>query len=222
MRAVARLVPLVAATGLAGCIALPLDPAVPDFADDDLPPPAAVSLRGTSGGVFNAATTASLASDGRAFRPGDTLTITLDETTQASKRAGTSFKKGSDMEVAPGKVFGMNVDLDTAIGGSRSFDGSGASSQQNTLRGEITVVVHQVMPGGLLQVKGEKSLSLNQGEEILRVTGYVRQADIDTNNRVSSRRIANARIKYMGKGALSDSNQAGWLTRFFNSPWMPF
>ncbi|WP_179097179.1 flagellar basal body L-ring protein FlgH, partial [Burkholderia pseudomallei] len=68
----------------------------------------------------------------------------------------------------------------------------------------------------------EKVLSLNQGEEVMRLSDYVRPADIDTNNRVSSRRLANARIKYVGKGALSDSNSAGWLTRFFNSPWMPF
>ncbi|MDG2609768.1 flagellar basal body L-ring protein FlgH, partial [Vibrio parahaemolyticus] len=25
-----------------------------------------------------------------------------------------------------------------------------------------------------------------------------------------------------GRGALADSNAAGWLTQFFNSPWVPF
>ena len=47
-------------------------------------------------------------------------------------------------------------------------------------------------------------------------------SDVDTDNRVSSLRIANARITYAGKGTLADANSAGWLTRFFNSPWMPF
>ncbi|MGL4466004.1 MAG: flagellar basal body L-ring protein FlgH, partial [Plesiomonas shigelloides] len=26
---------------------------------------------------------------------------------------------------------------------------------------------------------------------------------------------------YSGRGALADSNSAGWLTRFFNSPFFP-
>ncbi|AHI74979.1 flagellar basal body L-ring protein FlgH [Burkholderia thailandensis] len=194
----------------------------PDFADDDLPPIATAPAAGRSGGVFNAVTAWSLASDGRAYRPGDTLTVTLEETTQASKRADTKFGKNGDMAVKPGVLFGSTVPFDSSFGAKRNFDGGGSSSQQNTLRGEITVIVNQVLAGGLLQVKGEKVLSLNQGEEVMRLSGYVRQADIDTNNRVSSRRIANARIKYVGKGALSDSNSAGWLTRFFNSPWMPF
>lgn len=83
-------------------------------------------------------------------------------------------------------------------------------------------MVHRVLPNGLLQVKGEKQLTLNQGEEMLRVAGYVRVEDIDTDNRVSSLRIANARIGYSGSGALADANSPGWLMRFFASPLMPF
>lgn len=84
------------------------------------------------------------------------------------------------------------------------------------------MVVQDVLPNGLLQIRGDKSLTLNQGEEIIQVSGYVRPDDVDTDNRLSSRRIANARISYTGRGTLADSNTAGWLTRFFTSPWMPF
>ena len=34
-------------------------------------------------------------------------------------------------------------------------------------------------------------------------------------------RIADARISYAGRGALSDANAAGWLTRLFNHPLFP-
>ena len=57
---------------------------------------------------------------------------------------------------------------------------------------------------------------------MLRLAGFVRATDIDPQNRVSSQRIANARISYAGHGALADANAAGWLTRFFNSPLVPF
>lgn len=55
----------------------------------------------------------------------------------------------------------------------------------------------------------------------MRVTGLVRADDIERDNSVSSQRIANARISYAGRGALSDANSAGWLTRFFNHPLFP-
>ncbi|RRW88817.1 flagellar basal body L-ring protein FlgH [Pandoraea apista] len=214
------LLAMVLAIAVGACSTFETPP--PGFATDDLPTVSTQQFAGRSGGVFNAATTRSLAADGRAFRPGDTLTITLNETTQASKHADTRFGKSSDLSVKPGMLLGSPVDIATSAAANRKFDGGGISSQQNSLHGEITVIVSKVLPGGLLQVRGEKVLSLNQGEEVMRLTGYVRPEDIDTNNRVSSPRIANARIQYIGKGALSDSNSAGWITRFLTSPWMPF
>nr|WP_242539717.1 flagellar basal body L-ring protein FlgH [Trinickia mobilis] len=185
-------------------------------------PPVAAQPAGTSGGLFVDQAPWSLTSDNHAFRPGDTLTVLLEEDTQARKKAGTSFGKKSSVDVKPGVLATMTLPFDTSMGASRGFDGSGTSEQQNALRGEITVVVHRVLPNGLLEVKGEKMLALNQGEEAVRLSGYVRTSDIDTNNRVSSQRIANSNIQYVGRGALADSNQAGWLTRALNSAFMPF
>lgn len=178
--------------------------------------------RGQAGGVFTADATWSLHSDSRAFRPGDVLTVMLNETTQATKSADTKFGKENNVSFSPTVLGTKTINSNVGIGASRDFNGSATSSQQNALQGAITVIVHEVLPGGLLRVSGEKSLYLNQGEEFLRLQGFVRSADIDTDNRVSSQRIANARIAYSGRGTLADANSAGWLTRFFTSPWMPF
>jgi len=186
------------------------------------PPPVAEVPKGAAGGVFTAQMPWTLVSDSRAFRPGDVLTVVLQETTQASKSADTSFGKQSKVAIAPVVVGGHALDSDVSVDAKRTFDGSATSTQQNALQGAITVIVEDVLPNGLLLVRGEKSLTLNQGEEFLRVAGYVRAQDIDSNNRVSSQRIANARIVYSGRGALHDANSAGWLTRFFTSPWIPF
>jgi len=214
------LLALVALASLVGCGSMPLPPQP----TPDEPPPvsSAPARRGQSGGVFVPDAGWSLTSDNRAFRAGDVLTIVLQETTQASKRAGTSFGKSSSAGISPlalgGKVFDTTVGMDA----TRDFSGNSTSTQQNALQGAITVVVQEVLPNGLLQVKGEKSLTLNQGEEFIRLSGYVRPADVDSDNRLSSLRVANARITYSGKGALADANTPGWLTRFFTSPWMPF
>jgi flagellar L-ring protein precursor FlgH len=179
--------------------------------------------RGSSGGVFNPDSSISLVSDSRAFRVGDVVTVILQETTQASKSAGTSLGKDSSVGVAApgllGKTFPKaGVDLSA----QRAFKGDASSTQQNALSGAITVIVQEVMPNGLLKVAGEKVLTLNQGEEFVRLRGYLRAADIDANNQVSSQRIANARIAYGAQGSLAETNQPGWLTRFFLGPLMPF
>jgi flagellar L-ring protein precursor FlgH len=90
------------------------------------------------------------------------------------------------------------------------------------LTGQITVTVAQRLSNGALIVRGEKWLTINQGEELVRISGIVRAQDIGNDNIVPSSRVADARIEYVGKGTLADSNTRGWLSRFFDSKWMPF
>lgn len=176
----------------------------------------------TSGGLFRSGYGGSLVQDKRAVRVGDILTIVLQESTQSSKSAGTSFGKSSSIDVPIPTILNKEYDrLNSSASAERDFDGSAKSSQQNTLRGSIAVTVHKVLPNGTLLVKGEKSLRLNQGDEFIRLTGLVRVDDINRNNQVSSQNVANANISYAGRGVLNDSNSAGWLTRFFTHPIFP-
>jgi len=207
---------------LAGCASL--EPTVRPAPYDEAPaltrsaPP-----RGTSGGVFNPDSSISLVSDSRAFRVGDIVTVILQETTQASKSAGTTLAKDSSVGIASPSLLGKTFPkAGVDISAERGFKGDAQSTQQNALSGAITVIVQEVMPNGLLKVAGEKVLTLNQGEEFVRLRGFLRAADIDANNMVSSQRIANARIAYGAQGTLADTNRPGWLTRFFLGPLMPF
>ena len=204
---------------LVGCASRAPIAAAPD---EDLVPVTRSVQRGVSGGVFSN-DALSLTSDARAYRVGDVVTVILQETTQASKRAGTSFSKESSVGVSPLGVLGKSFSK-TAIDVSadRSFSGDSTSTQQNALSGALTVIVQEVLPNGLLRVAGEKNMTLNQGEEFVRLKGYVRAADVDADNQVSSLRVANARIAYSAKGVLADANSAGWLMRFFTGPLMPF
>lgn len=176
----------------------------------------------TGGGLFRSGYSASLIGDRRAVRVGDILTVVLDESTQSSKSAGTSFGKNASASIGIPTVLGKTYDrLESSAAAERDFNGSAKSSQQNTLRGSIAVTVHQVLPNGTLLIKGEKALRLNQGDEYIRLVGLVRMDDINRANQVSSQNVANARISYAGRGVLNDSNSAGWLTRFFTSPLFP-
>ena len=209
---------------LAGCGALAPAPIKPSaMINEPVPTARGGPPHGASGGVYNSDGPLSLTSDSRAFRIGDVVTVLLQETTQASKQAGTTLNKGSTTAVTPPSVLGKSFPkLGLNLADTNTFTGASTSTQQNALTGAITVIVQEVLPNGLLRVSGEKTLTLNQGEEFVRLRGYLRAADIDATNQVSSLSIANAQIVYSGQGTLADSNTPGWLTRFFNSPMMPF
>ena len=166
--------------------------------------------------------------DSIAHSQGDLLTIRLVEQTEASKEASTTTDKSQEIGLDSPTVFGREVTKDGipifsgSVGAERDFEGSGESSQSNTLEGEITVTVTRVLANGNLMVRGEKVLSLNQGDEFVRFSGIVRPQDIQPDNTVLSTKVANPRIAYGGSGVVNDANSMGWLARFFNSAIWPF
>ncbi len=197
-------------------------------APGDMPPalpnqPALPS--GSAGSNFHPGTAMVLFGDVRARHIGDMLTVILAEETTASKNANTAFNKGSDFDsgvpIFAGKVPTWKGDpiLENSWETEQNFDGSGSSSQSNSLTGDITVTVHQVYPNGNLRVQGEKWIELNRGMEYVRVSGIVRPYDVSTANTVFSSQLADARITYSGKGDLADANRPGAVTRLFNKFW---
>ncbi|WDS36849.1 flagellar basal body L-ring protein FlgH [Pseudoxanthomonas sp.] len=166
--------------------------------------------------------------DRRARNVGDLLTIVLEETTSAKTDAATTTSKNSTMDMAAPTIAGKGVTLrgrnllENQVDASRDFDGSGKSSQSNTLSGNLTVTVIRRLGNGNLVIRGEKNLSLNQGNEYIRVEGVVRDADISNENKVSSSLIADARITYRGRGPLAQSNTPGPLAKFFQSSAYPY
>jgi flagellar L-ring protein precursor FlgH len=186
------------------------------------PPPAA------PGTIYNPASSFGLFPDLRAHAVGDILTVLLVEETSASKESSTSTAKGSKVDTGLPTLGGKGITrnglpiLNNDIAGDRTFDGKSDSSQSNKLEGSITVTVAERLANGNLLVRGEKRITINQGQEFVRLQGIVRPVDIGPANTVPSTKIADATITYTGKGALADSNRQGWLSRFFNSPWFPF
>jgi len=64
---------------------------------------------------------------------------------------------------------------------------------------------------------GQKKLTLNSGDEYVRVSGIVRRSDISSANIVSSNRLANAEITYTGAGDIADTAKRGLLSRAMSS-----
>jgi flagellar L-ring protein FlgH len=179
-------------------------------------PPAAAA----DGAIFHASYGyAPLTSGMRAAHVGDIVTILLVEKTQASKSNSAATDRSGSISLTPpvtGPISSLlkGTDIGTSAGGK--FDGKGAAAQSNQLNGEISVTVAEVLPNGTMRVVGEKNLTLNRGDEHIRISGLVRQQDIDFDNRVLSTRVADARIAYSGTGEIARGSRQGWLGRFFS------
>lgn len=190
------------------------------------------------GAIFDARTNVSLFEDYRARRVGDILTVVLEESTDATKETQTTISKSNDSTISNPTLFGTtpqfnlpnklplasttNNDLSFGLSSSHEFDGQGDSSQNNALTGNISVSVVEVLPNGNLLIRGEKVVTINQGNEYVRLSGMISPRDIDADNSISSVRIADAQISYVGDGPTNDANVVGWLSRFFVSALMPF
>jgi flagellar L-ring protein precursor FlgH len=77
------------------------------------------------------------------------------------------------------------------------------------------------LPNGLLVVRGYKRTELRAGSQVMRVTGLVRPSDIQPDNTVRSRRLADAEISLAGRGELADASRSGWMNRALLRIW-PF
>jgi flagellar L-ring protein precursor FlgH len=180
------------------------------------PPPAA---RVADGAIFNASAGYAPLIDGhRARAVGDPVTIQLVESTTTSKSAGSKTQRGGDASITPptaGPLSFLNPNALKA-GSQSSFKGQGNASQTSSLSGELAVTIAEVRPNGTALVRGEKRLLLSQGQEWIQFSGIVRLADLDSESRILSSRVADARIEYAGNGSIQRASREGWLSRFFN------
>lgn len=175
------------------------------------------------GAIYSRSQTGFFLGDRRAQRVGDVLTINLNETFAATKSNDAAIdRSGSTSAALPIGTGGINMPAIRGIGASalntsneQKFAGSGSANQSNSITGQITVVVTRVYENGNLWVQGQKMLTLNQGEEYVRVAGLVRAEDIKPGNIVDSNRVAQAQISYTGAGDVHDASKQNWFGKFF-------
>ncbi|GLS89287.1 flagellar L-ring protein [Psychromonas marina] len=212
-----------------GCTSLPNAEVKndPEFAPVEPMEPSVEMIN--TGSMFQENFGNNLYSDIKAHRVGDIITVYLEEATSASKNAGTSQEKknsydlGIDQTLFPSKgsspltISGGSAGLNQ----SSKFEGDADADQSNNLQGSISVNIVRVLNNGNLMIRGEKWLMLNNGEEYVRIKGVVRSEDVSSDNTISSRRVANARIQYGGTGDFANTQKQGWLTSFFSGPYWP-
>lgn len=168
--------------------------------------------------------------DNRARRVGDTLTVIINENTNATNNEQRTLKKdtatsgkfnfaGKTGGTGGGKEASAAVNSD--LSSNRSFEGSADYQSQRQLTDYMQATVVDVLPNGNLVIEGSRERTVSNETRWMRVTGVVRPNDIDIGNRINSQVIAHFRIKYEGGGVESRFTNQGWLGRVTNRVW-PF
>ena len=143
--------------------------------------------------------------DRKAREVGDILTIVISESTSLSTSKKSSNQKSGSTSLSAG--VGIFDFLKAAsASGSDSFTAQGSSSATNTTSGNVTVTV----------VEGTQSIWQNRNEHKITLRGVCRQDDVTASNTIPSTKIADATLKFDGKGPLNAKQRQGILTQIFN------
>jgi len=164
-------------------------------------------------------------SDRRDFRPGDLITVLVDEYTLATANKSTiasrdrSTQASLDVEDAtarPGRRDVIDVGVRSRLGAESRERGQ--ATRQDRLAAEITVRVVEIAPSGLMRVEGGKTVIMDEHEQYVTLTGWVRPEDVTPQNVVESWRIADSRIEYRSEGKLGKP-RGGLLSRILGVIW---
>lgn len=160
----------------------------------------------------------SLFSDNKANKIGDAVTILVVESSQASNNAETTSGRSSELGFGANASLGDNSipEAKAGIGSNNEFSGSGSTKTTGLIRTKISATIDSVLSNGNLVIKGSRKITINGEEQLVKIKGIVRSADILADNSVYSYSISEAEINFEGSGIISDAQKPGWLTRFFH------
>lgn len=168
-----------------------------------------------------------LVADKRGAAVGDIVTIIVQETTTTAKDNNTKTSKSSGVDASissflypqtagtgwltkNGKMPAMKFDAKS------DFNGGGAINNSEKIVARIAVRVIDVLPNHNLVLEGSRETAFSGEQQTAILRGTVRPEDIAANNTVFSYNIADASIKFVGKGAVSDTQRKGWFTKIWD------
>lgn len=186
--------------------------------------------RPMNGSLYQAGRGMTLFDDARAHRVGDIITITLIEKFNANKKDEASYNRSNQADFGvstPLNFLGRNPSqihdsLGTGgigYGSSNNFQGKSDVKQNSSVSGSVAVTVIEVIPNGNLVVRGEKWITVHDGEEVIRFAGIVRPQDIKPDNSIESTKVADVRLIYRDTGIAGDTARPGPVTRFLSKFW---
>ncbi|MEK6788404.1 MAG: flagellar basal body L-ring protein FlgH [Pseudomonadota bacterium] len=154
----------------------------------------------------------SLIGDRRAYHIGDALTVLVVESTTAESAAATGANSQTSIST---NIRDGRHDFQGGLAVQGDTSGTGQTTRRGQIRANVSVRVIEQLAEGLLRVKGEQVVIINDERQQIRVTGLVRPDDISYDNTVLSYRLADGQIDIIGDGVVTDAQKQNLFFRFF-------
>lgn len=170
----------------------------------------------------------SMFEDNRANYIGDTVIVDIVENSSSKMDVNTESSRKTAMQVGTPTINILGYETNfggagtpTLIGTdfSNSFEGEAESDRAGQVTASIAARVVEVLPNGNLSLFGRRAMKVDNEVQYILVSGVIRPEDISATNRVQSTYLADSRIEYYGKGALSDKQKPGWGVRIIDNIW---
>lgn len=164
-----------------------------------------------------------------AFRRGDIVTVVIKENQSVQNQEASDLKRGTNLDYGL-TAFDIKPNMFSTLprvtaDSSESFAGSANYAKKGAFEARLASVVVDVLPNGNMVVNGRREIRIDQETKLIEFSGIVRRYDIANDNTVQSELVANAEVRYRGKGPLTDSTGryglGGFFHRFFGWLW-PF
>lgn len=166
--------------------------------------------------------------DQRASKVGDILTVTVSIADSVTTQNKTELSRVAGENAGLDQFLGYQAALDRVLpaainpGDAIDFDsshvsnGEGKITRNETVSVQLAAIVTQVLPNGNLVVHGRQEVALNYDVREILVDGVVRPEDITASNQISHDKIAEARIRYGGRGQIMDLQSPRWGQQIYD------
>jgi len=176
--------------------------------------------------LWHAEPSRSMFADRRATAIGDIVTIIVQESSTAEKDNSTKTSRQSDIDAsiatflyspAASGLLTHNGKLPALkVAGKNSFSGGGSINNSEKIITRIPVRVIDVLPNDNLVIEGTRHTSFSGESQDVVLRGVIRPNDVAANNTIFSYHVADATIKIVNKGTVSDTQRKGWFTRVWD------
>lgn len=154
-----------------------------------------------------------LSSDVKSYSIGQPIIVIVVESTTAEAAAGTGVEKSMGVSANASK----NAYHDQiSVGVDASNQGEGKTSRTGRMTTQLSAVITEIIPNGMLRVKGIQDMTINGEKQHIVVSGIVRASDVSKNNSILSYQIANVELEVAGNGAISQAQKQNIIYKFFN------
>ena len=154
---------------------------------------------------------AELASDYKAHRVGDLISILVVQSLQAENTGNVSsdrsFNASSGIDALAGRVKTGGVQNIFSPHSSQTLAGKAQSTSSSSLKTSLAGLVVAVLPNGALVIEAQREILMNSERQTMVVRGLVRPGDLAPDNSVPSNAVGNLELELKGKGVVSDGTR---------------